>query len=679
MKQLIILVFILFTSPSWAAITTLTVQEKAGVTTTNYPLTFGHVFKKGDAVGTVSVKVNGVAVNTQCDIRNRYEDNSIRFAVISLLVPSMPANGSVTLTLESGGTNYNTNPMAKAEIQATGIDAELRLTGLSGSGYSGNLTADLSTAIANDTNLTYWMSGDIATEIIVEQRLNNSLNAVWEARFYPGTPYIRLSHTIENIEANYRGNVDYALDIRQGTSSLPSVYTKPSFTHNNMGRWRKVLWVENEPPEIEMHYNLPYLISTGHIPNYDTTLTVPETTISDSYAQWQGTDTDIMGTGYIETFFGATGGREDIGFFPTWTARYLLSMDNRMREIMMNHAEMVAGAPFHWREFDSTKSFFGSFVNIDDRPRVYTIETYVNSPGFDKLGTAIGTTSSEWSLDRSHQASFTFVPYLITGDYFYFQETQYWAAWDLSASNYNADWGRNYDKGYICDQVRGEAWGLRNIAHAAVISPDGSAAKAYFTEKVVNNIPYQLNLIQNKYPNFHNSGRMTNTDSQHKHITADVKYVTSPWMEDFKGLVLSELRYLGFDTSPVMDVYNTYFINRFTPSVWNAYLGFSYRFPLILEDGTALQTWPEAAKKIVKNTRNSYSETYAFGYASTGRAVVSTLTNYPGGLAAYNWINNNVTWGQTPQGGNMYADDPTWALVPRTISHIPTIKSISIK
>jgi len=31
-----------------ATITTVTVKEKAGVTTTNYPLTFGHAFKKGD-------------------------------------------------------------------------------------------------------------------------------------------------------------------------------------------------------------------------------------------------------------------------------------------------------------------------------------------------------------------------------------------------------------------------------------------------------------------------------------------------------------------------------------------------------------------------------------------------------------------------------------------------------
>lgn len=54
---LIICFSVCITSKAIASITTVTIYEKDGITTENYPLTFGHVFKKGDAVSNVSVKV----------------------------------------------------------------------------------------------------------------------------------------------------------------------------------------------------------------------------------------------------------------------------------------------------------------------------------------------------------------------------------------------------------------------------------------------------------------------------------------------------------------------------------------------------------------------------------------------------------------------------------------------
>ena len=107
MRTLILLISILLCTSrfSFAAnITTLTLKEKDGVTTKNYPLTFGHVFKKGDVLKFVTATYNGVPVTTQCDVKTTYDDGSIRFAVVSLILPSVAANSSNIILLSTSTT-----------------------------------------------------------------------------------------------------------------------------------------------------------------------------------------------------------------------------------------------------------------------------------------------------------------------------------------------------------------------------------------------------------------------------------------------------------------------------------------------------------------------------------------------------------------------------------------------
>lgn len=666
MKQITLLVCtaitIFFFSCACASITDITVYEKDGVTTNNYPLTFGHLFRQGDAPSHVSVKIGGSSVPTQCDIKSTYSDGSIRFAVLSLLIPTIPANGTVVLSLEAGGTNANTATLTKSEIQATNIDAQISLTNLSGSGYSGNLTADLSSAINDTANIQYWLSGDITTEVIVQQRLNNSLNAVWEVRIYPGTNYKRISHSIENIEANYRGNVDYGIGIFQGMPTLTSVYTKASFQHNQSSRWRKVFWVGDEPPEVEIHYNLPYLISTGMIPNYDTSLTVPETTISSAYSQWNSSDTDIGGNGLAYYYFPNTGGRQEIGFFPTWTARYLLSMDNRMREITLKQADLMSTCPIHYREFNPAKTFYKKFINIDDRPQVRTDDVYANDSGYDPLGAAIGTLATNWTVDMSHQGSFNFVPYIVTGEYYYLQEMQYWAAWDLSKIHYDSSWGRDYSTGILKDQIRGTAWGFRNVAHAALLSLDGSMEKLYFTNKVNNNIAFWATKVASR-PLRHAS--MSEGDVAGGVNTSLVEDVTSGWMEDFFLLSLNEADRFGFDTESVVTEYSKFVIGRFySGSGFNPYLGDAYRFPTqIKSDLSTVATWEQARSLYITPDATSWATVgYTYSYRHIALAALAGVTGRPNGLAAYTWLKNNINCSVTMD------DDPTWGLLPTVSS-----------
>jgi hypothetical protein len=640
------------------SITSLTIREKANVTTSNYPLTFGHVFKKGDVANGITVIADGVSLETQCEIRCRYDDGSVRHAVISVILPKVESNHDLILQLAPSSDSSNSGGMSKTEILATNVGSKINLNGLSGSGYSGNLIADLRKAISDSDDFKYWLNGPVCTEVLVTQRLNNSLNAAWEARFYPDTQFgIRVSNAIENVEADYRGNISYAVEIQLGNSSPVVAYSKSTFAHITSSRWRKVLWIGKEPPEVEIRYDLPYMISTGHVMNYDTSLTVSESKLSEAYSAFLSTDHDIMGNGSMAKYMPMTGGRQEIGILPTWATRYLLSMDNRMREVTLRHGDLSGHWPIHYRESDSSKSFYGHIVSIDDRPSVRTSGDYASTWGFpeDNLPSAIGSLSTDWTPDRSHQGSFAYLPYLITGEYYYLQEMYYWAGWDLSQGPGHIDWGRNYAEGLIRDQVRGEAWAIRNIAQASALAPDSDIEKAYFNSKISNNIREWMK-EQGRYPLMNwGLGKCTKI--------AVCESGTLPFHEDFMLVSLAHMKDLGFSTGQILDWFSSFVINRFSHPDFNPYNGAVYILPIVNHDGSYM-TWAEVNAALGEQSGSQPSSfpdpDYAFSYRFVSLAALSCVTQYPNGLKAYNWMKANVNT------QSCLNDDPTWGFIPRS-------------
>ena len=66
-------------------VTKVTVRNAGKEAVKDAPVTFGQVFKKGDIKTGVLVNVAGTP--GQADIKRKYDDGSVRFAVISALVP----------------------------------------------------------------------------------------------------------------------------------------------------------------------------------------------------------------------------------------------------------------------------------------------------------------------------------------------------------------------------------------------------------------------------------------------------------------------------------------------------------------------------------------------------------------------------------------------------------------
>ncbi len=654
-------------SVSAATLTTITVKEMDGVSTASYPLTFAHVFGRGIVTGSVYLN----SYPTQTDVKTTWDDGSIKVAVISALIPIV-ANTDTVLNINTTGTAAGATPINKTEMLATDIGATIDLAGLSDSGYSGTLQADLRSQINAASTFDYWLEGDVVSEILIDESLNASLDASWEVRFYPSTSYIRISHSIENMKVSTRGNVNYSLEIKQGNASPASVYTKTSFQHNHSSRWRKVFWLGTAPPEVEIHYNIDYLISTGMIMPYDTSIAPSETDISSNYSDWTGGDIDIMGNGQLAKYFPSTGGRPEIGILPRWSALYLLTMDNRIKEAVLGHGELAGGIPAHYKEDNAANTFYGKVISLVDDP------TYAISGGYANLPAAIGTTTTDWTVDRSHQGSFAYLPFIITGDKYFLDEVYYWAGYDLTLDSYRRSGAGNTQdfsavignddsgSGIIYDQMRAVAWGLRNINDAASIAPYNSDEYTYFKSMVENNIQWLY--LGNTGTNAQGVNAIR-VPREHGTTNSLLDYNIAPWMHDFNIIVLRDLIRKGlYGSTNINTLINTlgkYTVGRFTNDpTFNKWDGSGYWWPLKMTDSVGYFTandWGQYYTDMMIYTgdaaRTSFSSyDYPYSYAYISRAALSVLPDIVDSDTAFSFLTDNLTTSEL-------SADPTWAFM----------------
>jgi hypothetical protein len=89
----------------------LRVKEQSGSSQTNRPVTIGRPFRQGEMSGCPEVWVNGADLLTQTDVKSRWPDGSLKFGIVSFVLPSL-AGGGVTTSLPAeqcvSGACHNT-------------------------------------------------------------------------------------------------------------------------------------------------------------------------------------------------------------------------------------------------------------------------------------------------------------------------------------------------------------------------------------------------------------------------------------------------------------------------------------------------------------------------------------------------------------------------------------------
>ena len=509
------------------------------------PLTFGQVFRKGDLPKSQGVSCTANGAWAASEVKRRYDDGSARFAVVSMILPELPPAGTKTLVLRAGPMPPGTrpSPVALDDLLKTDFDATVTLRFPDGSARSASARKMLQQA---GREARTWLHNHVASEWLVsgaptddEGQPDPDLNVRFQVRAYANCKRVRVSVVVENCWDHWAGNIRYDVQVRVGGQE---VFSQKAVDHRRLSRWRKVFWWGGQAPPVHVAHDLAYLSSSGALPHYDTTLQPPRQR-GWEYRLWQREKArwQPMGRGSLTAYMPTTGGRPEIAPYPEWAVRALLTKHPEETKLLLANGDLAGSWPIHVR---SRKT--GRVLTIDDRPTFWLDYRGPDKPTWQPDRTPpADPKGSRLSPDRAHQPSLAYVPYLLTGDYYYLQEAYFWGSYCLLSS-----WPhpRKNATGILAGQIRGNAWSLRNIADAGFIAAEEDPEARHFAEKIGNNLAH---MTQRMYgpPEYNKIGAwgIRTTESARIQNPANPGWmILAPWENDYLIWSLHHLVELGY-------------------------------------------------------------------------------------------------------------------------------------
>jgi hypothetical protein len=549
------------TTPTAGTILTDVRLQNTGAAQTNVPFTFGQVFAVGalkSTEGLAAKLADGTVLPLQVDVKATHADGSVRHAIISGVLPSLAASQTQTLQLAKSSASAKSTVTAQGVVSA-GLTGKVTIT-LDGVQY----TASLADALASATNSINWLSGNVANEWIVTAPLKTAagaahplLTARFGVRWYSGlSKQARVEFVIENAKTFTAGARNLTYDVKLELAGR-SVYSATALTHYTHSRWHQSAWWDAaREPAVNIQHNTAYLIATKAVPNYDQNVAPSETALAEVAASVTTANNGPMKIGPVLADMGTTGGRIDIGPLPNWSVVYLLTMDKRAKDAMMAAADGSGSWSIHYRDENT------SYPVRTDNDANRNLSTHENLSSSGPLPVPRCANNDKtlcatpYMSDTAHQPSLVYLPYLVTGDYYYLEELQFWASANPLGT---APGYAGYGQGLVrWQQLRGQAWSLRTLGHVAYITPDASPMKAYFAKQLDNNLEFYNTTYVVGNPNklhvYDGSG-----DSAFPVDTS------APWQDDFFTWSFGYLAELGFSKAlPILEWKAQYAVGRMT-------------------------------------------------------------------------------------------------------------------
>jgi hypothetical protein len=445
--------------------------------------TFGLALPKGAAQSAVSVG----SLTTQTDIKTVWPDGSIRFAVVTANIPSA---GTYAITPGIALTSAYTPTWPSATVSFL----------IGTTTYTASLTAFTAT--------NSWLTGPLVREARVVVVPNSSagphplLQVFFDVRSYAGGGH-RVDVTVQNVrDVVDMDKVTYDLTIMVGGTPMLS---KPAFTQYGFTRWRKTfttggLTEATVLPDFEPFYTsaaLPRFLTSVINAAYDMSL-----------SQW-----DINRFGSMNPIMESGGYRPELSPFPAWQAQYLVHKNTSQRAATMLNGNNSGSWSMHITKADGvsmikvTEPGFESYwfdyfgrnkpgpgPAVPLRPDNNLRGLRKNVPG--------GYSDVESSADPEHLPNLTYLPYLVTGDRYYLDQTKLWAVWAIINLTPQQpvnpepvfepafERSRRGSKGLIWTRGLTRELGhpLQVLAMAGVITPDADPDKAYLKEIFQNQL-----------------------------------------------------------------------------------------------------------------------------------------------------------------------------------------------
>lgn len=656
---------------------------------------FGHAFAKGDVPAGSFVTTS--AQSAQADVRNRWPDGSVKFAVLSG-VSTFTQGSPLALQLSTTTTSPSGSNVAVADLKATGVTAAI--------GF-GSATASWSAAdwdsparsIVSGPNMSSWtyrkpLGGDAHLVAWLEVRcyrsgqvevlpwIENGYLNVAGATTKSGRATFTLngsSRYDSNNDANY--TTGYSVAVVSGGSINMAHHTRIVLVSGG----RVSHWLGTDP-QIAPTYDRAYLASSKLVPAYR------PATIVDSALAPLTTYYSPMRVRYLSEGMGTPGYAPDIGVLPKQAATYLVSGDPRAYRACVAEGLSLASYSIHYRDESTNRPLaFSSYP---------TLSINVGNMPPDPSG------SVGYNYASSHHPAAAYVPYLVTGWNWFVEEIQFQNTLHYLARNASYRQNANF---YFTNSAygpglneqggpRSQAWTWRTCAMAANITPDSDTT-------LRNQFVAALNFNANYWRTEHETGAVGRPWAPNNLGCAaepgydgsaqeNGKVVQAPWQDDFITAAVG----LTWDLEVITDAARRADLLWFRNFKYRAIVGrlgqqnvtteWNYRFAAQYQTyiGTPTgngdtfnwyPTWGEAfaSKKGQANSGLSGTDLQDGNIASFGlsesywgnlQPAISFAVDHqaPGALAAYNRMVGSSNFAAK---ATEFESNPGWGVKPRTI------------
>lgn len=702
----------------------ITVTNPHTVALENYPLQFARPFVAGEIAQFPQLTLNGQALATQADVKQRHPDGSVRHAIISVVIPQIAAGASLKFGFINQATGRQQGALDKTAMLAQNFNFEANIAAKFADLPLHTVSAR---AMLEQDKFSYWTQGDIATTILlvdhsVERAFDfgadehRSVRPAFYATFWPALNKVLVRYVGEITNSLVLQDQAYDLTLKGGLENPAILYEHNQLPHQAMTRWTRQYWIGEQVPVVSLNHQLAYLSKTRMVPNFDSSREIPEATLQSQYQSWKSKAKDLYDAGLWAKPMANAGGRPDLGMYPAWTVRWFYSGDWRMAEIALRQAELSGSWPFHVREGDSSRTFdeaktisgLGKILSINQGgrptawiPRLNWHETAEN----DKIHPLVPLVNSGWRPDVPHHPDLASGQYLLTGDYYFLEQSLFSAAYttmDNNAIAKSSTLGRGptgSEGALYSGETRGQGWALRTRVHTASVTPDAMPEQQYFVTLTHKALAiwegmYNVTATPNKDNALWSFGRNTIAPKEFIYAAGAssplgqwvhgdkfaTTYVSeyydmtktangaSPWMTHIVVLALGRAEELGFPAGPMKKYVGRVLASPALESGFQLELLAAYRQPSITQpDGAWYQSWLAIQDGYLPAYREETFNRYQlgsyidseFGYDVIVWGTASYVTDLPGGESVWQFYHDKL------KDRVSFDNNPKWAILPR--------------
>jgi hypothetical protein len=457
--------------PSGATLTTFQLSSaQSGVA----PFTLGIALRKGQTIGPISTNI----VSSQVIIMRRWNDNSVKLAIISGIESFSQPNTAVTVQVldqaGAGGTN-----LTSANIQTAAPTATVD--------FGGGVTVNLAGLLGSP--LRTFISGPQMVECHYGALASNGVLVFFHVRLYSNNlVWVRAS--VENGFVTGNSDKSYVATVTIGGA----VAFTGSVSHFQHTRWFAEGWIGGNPIVTPQH-NITDLIATKLVPNYF--MDTPQAAMLGGtdvawWGDWKATQTYTpMGSADLHPSMGDTGPQDQIGILPLWDSLYVTSLaDARMFRCLIANALSVNSYGIVWRGATDN--------NLPGRPSIWTNYAFDGSSGQNAVPGGGGSgiqqpVEGTLTWDAAHHPSAGYLAYLLTGDYAHLETMQHQCSalyFNCTASN-----GSGVNRDLKTGAVRQWGWATRTIGQMVALCPTTDLVAIDYAALLSNNAAINNNVI----------------------------------------------------------------------------------------------------------------------------------------------------------------------------------------